>query len=116
MEVEGQRIRYIQASKNLNEICGLGVTNLSGLVTFSEPATFRLKRTSDSVTRLTTNTGISFTDQWLGGEARCIEALTLDTQWLDVTDRCQAGSIPAQLVQEWSNRNQRTLVDFRISL
>jgi hypothetical protein len=86
------------------------------VATFSEPATFRLKRTSNGEVRLTTNTGASFASTWLNGEARCIEALTLDNQWLDVTDRCQAGSIPTQLVQECSDRNQRTFVEFRISI
>ena len=81
-------MRYIQVSKDLNEICGLGLTQLAGVATFSEPATFRLKRTSRWQVRLTTNTGVSLRKQWLNGEARCIEALTLDNQWLDVTDRC----------------------------
>jgi hypothetical protein len=109
-------MRYVQVSKDLNEICGLGVTHLFEIARFSEPATFRVKRQSDGTIRFTTNTGISFTNQWLGGESRCIEVLTLDNQWQDVTDRCQSGSIPTQLVQEWSDCNQRTLVDFRISL
>ena len=88
-------MRYVQVSRDLNEISGLGVTILSGLATFLEPATFRLKRTPEGMIRVTTNTGFSLTDQWLGGQARCIEALTLDHQWLDVTANCQSGSVPA---------------------
>lgn len=116
LDVEGIRMRYIQVSRDWNEICGLGLTQLAGVATFSEPATFRLKRTSNGEIRLTTSTGASFASTWLNEEARCIEALTLDNQWLDVTDRCPASVIPTQLVQEWSDRNQRSLVDFRISL
>jgi len=115
LEVEGTHLRYVQASKDLNEICGLGVTHLAGLATFDEPATFRLKRSSNGTLHARTNTGLSLTDQWLGGLARCIEAKTLDERWQDLTAQCQGSSIPLRLVQEWSERNQRTLVDFRIS-
>ncbi len=115
LEVEGNHLRYVQVSKDLNEICGLGLMHIADVATFHEPATFRLKRISNSTIRMTTDTGFSLTDQWLDGEARCIEALTLDNQWLDVTAQCQGSSIPLQVVQEWSDRNQRTLVDFRIS-
>jgi hypothetical protein len=116
VEVEGIRLRYVRMSKDLSEVDGLGLTQVSGVATFSEPAAFRIKRISNGQVRLTTSTGISFTDQWLHGGARCIEALSVDNRRLDVTDQCQAGSIPAGLVKEWSDRNQRTLVDFRITL
>jgi hypothetical protein len=116
LDVEGTGIRYVQAAKDLNEISGLGPTLLAGVASFDEPATFRLKRFSEDEIRLTTNTGISLDHQWLGGNARGIDSLTLDNQWQDVTSQCQAGSIPAQLVRECSERNQRTLVEFRIRL
>jgi hypothetical protein len=116
VDVEGIRMRYVQVSNDSNEISGLGVTHLAGIATFDNPATFRLMRSSENSVSVTTNTGFSLADQWLKGQARCIEALTVDNQWKDVTAHCQSGSIPTQLVQEWSDRNQRTLVNFRISL
>jgi hypothetical protein len=116
VEVEGIHLRYVRMSKDLSEIDGLGLTQISGVATFSEPAAFRLQRISQGQVRLTSNTGISLTKEWLHRDARCVEALSVDNQWLDVTDQCQAGSIPAGLVKEWSDRNQRTLVDFRITL
>jgi hypothetical protein len=116
LEVEGIGMRYVQMSKDSNVVCGLGLTHISGIATFSEPATFRLKRTPNGTIRVTTNTGLSLADQWLGGDTHCIEALTLDDQWLDVTAHCPEGSIPTQIVKKFSESNQRTLVDFRISL
>ena len=116
IEMEGKGMRYVLVTEDLNEICGLGVTHISGLATFLEPATFRLKRTPDGTTRVTTDTGFSLTDQWLRGPVRCIEVMTLDHQWVDVTANCTSSSVPSQVLQEWSDRNQRTLVDFRISL
>jgi hypothetical protein len=116
VEIEGKYVRYVQITKDLSEVCGLGLTRISGLATFSEPGTFRLKRTHDGTISVTTNTGISLTDQWLGGPARRIEALTLDNHWQDVTAQCQHGSLPIEVVQEWTERNQRTLVDFRINV
>jgi hypothetical protein len=116
VHIEGPEIRYVQLSKDLSEISGLGLTNIVSLVTFVEPATFRIKRMPNGTIRVTTNTGLSFADQWLKEKARCIEALTLDQQWFDVTTHCQSNAIPSHLVQQWSDRNQRTLVDFRISI
>jgi hypothetical protein len=115
IELEGTEIRYAQFASDLNEVCGLGVTRIAETASFSGPATFRLTRASNGAVGVTTNTGISLTGQWLGGSANCIEVRTLNQQWMDVTDQCQAGSIPPRLVQEWSDRNQRILVDFRIN-
>jgi hypothetical protein len=114
IDIEGINMRYVQLTKDLNEICGLGLTQISGVATFFEPATFRLKRISNREVRVTTNTGISLTDQWLPAPPRRIEALTLDNQWLDVTTECPGSSIPNNVVQEWRERNQRILVDFWI--
>jgi len=108
-------MRYVQASKDLTEICGLGLTQVAGLVNFDEPATFRLKRSSDNIFSMTTNTGFKLTHQRMDESVRCIETRTLENQWVDVTAQCQGFSIPLQVVREWSDRNQRTLVDFRIS-
>ena len=116
LDVEGARIRYVQVAKDLSEISGSGLTHLSGVAEFFEPATFRLKRSSNDAIYIRTNTGLSPTDQWLGGKVRCIEATTLDHQWIDITNQGQSNSIPTQLVHEWSERNQRSLVDFRIRL
>jgi hypothetical protein len=115
IELEGKAMRYAQMTTDLDEICGLGLSRVAEIATFSSPATFRLKRASNGTTRVTTDAGITLTDQWLRGQVHCIEALTLDNQWVDVTDQCQSGSISPQVVQEWSDRNQRTLVDFRIN-
>ena len=115
IELEGTRMRYAQMTTDLDEVSGLGITHIAEVASFSSPAAFHLKRTSNGSIRVTTNTGTSLTDQWLHGQIQCIEAMTLDDQWVDVTAHCQNGSIPLQLVEEWSDRNQRTLVDFRIN-
>jgi hypothetical protein len=115
IQLEGTKMRYAQMTNDLAEICGLGVTHIAGIAKFSGPATFRLKRASNGRIDVTSNTGISLTEQWLRGPIRCIEALTLDHQWVDITALCQNGSVPLQLAQEWADRNQRTLVEFRIN-
>lgn len=112
---EGIKLRYAQTSADGNELCGLGITRIAGLVTFAKPGAFRLKRKENGIVHIATNAGISFTDRWLHGNVRCVEAQTLDQQWVDVTRQCRDNSIPAEVVQEWSDRNQRTLVEFRIN-
>ena len=115
IEVEGKNLRYVQINKDLTEISGLGVTHIADVIDFHEPATFRLKRTKDGIIRVTTNTGFSLNEQWLKGLSHSIEVMTLDNRWMDVTSQSQGHSISSQLVSEWSDRNQRTLVEFRIS-
>jgi len=115
VEVEGPTIRYVQVSKDLNEISGLGLTAITGIIVFDESATFRLTRISENTIHLTTHTGLSLKNEWLGKSAPIIEVLTLDNQWLDISAQCTQSSIPRQVVQEWSERNQRTLVEFRIN-
>ncbi len=115
LALEGTRMRYAQVTTGLSEVCGLGITHIAEVASFSSSATFRLSRASNDAIRVTTNTGVSLTQQWLRGEVRRIEARTLDNQWVDITTLCQNGSVPPQVVQEWSARNQRTLVEFRIN-
>ena len=115
IEIEGRQMRYARLAKDLNEVCGLGIMHIAEVVSFDEPATFRLKRMPENTIRLTTSTGISLTEEWLQGQPRCVEVSTLGN-WIDVTASCPSGSIPSQVVKEWSEHNQRTLVDFRISL
>jgi hypothetical protein len=115
IELEGMKFRYAQMTDDLNEICGLGITRIAGLAEFSAPATFRLRRHENGSLHVTTNAGISITDQWMQQTIRCVEAMTIDHQWIDVTKRCSSDSIPSELVQEWSERNNRKLVEFRIN-
>jgi hypothetical protein len=112
--LKGPGIRYAQVTKDGNEISGLGVTQLTGITSFDTPAAFRLRRGADNTSYLTTSTGFSLSDQWLRGQTRCVEVRTQDNQWRDITEHFQHNSISTPLVQEWSERNQRTLVDLRI--
>jgi hypothetical protein len=115
VDLEGTGMRFAQLTTDLDEISGLGITCIAGIASFAAPATFRLKRTSSEGIRVTTDTGFALTDQWLRGPVHCVEARTLDRRWVDITTECQHGSVPVQVLQEWSDRNQRTLVDFRIN-
>jgi hypothetical protein len=115
VDLEGARLRYARMTIDLSEICGLGVTHIARVARFSGPAAFRLRRASNGTVLVTTNTGVELTDHWLQGQARCIEVQSPGNQWVDVSARCPNGVISLQVVQEWSDRNQRTFVEFRIN-
>ncbi|MGH2525009.1 MAG: hypothetical protein ACRDH2_21070, partial [Anaerolineales bacterium] len=76
----------------------------------------RLGRQANGVTSVTTDAGLSLSEEWLGGAVRQVEVRALDGQWMDVSERCGANTIPTELVLEWSRRNERTSVEFRLSL
>ena len=116
LELEGKRLRYVQISEDMSEISGLGATHIAGVVDFYEPAIFRLQRSANGTIHISTNTGFSLTEQWIKNQFQRVEVMTLDHQWMDITAQCQPNSVAQQLVNEWSDRNQRTLVNFRISV
>ena len=111
----GAGVRYARLKPDLSEACGLGLTRVAGMASFSGPATFRLTREAGHTARVTTDAGLWLEAEWLGGAARRIEVRTLEDDWIDVTGRCEPNAIPVELVREWSGRNERTLVDFRVS-
>jgi len=115
IEIAGDGMRCVRLTHDRRDICGLGLTQIPGIVAFSSPATFRLRHESDESILITTNVGLSLATDWLGGPVRRVEALALDGAWTDVTQHCEGNVIPAKLVREWSGRNERTLVEFRVN-
>jgi hypothetical protein len=113
--VEGEGMRYARLAQDHHDLCGLGVTQVAGIVAFSTPATFHLRRNADGSVHLTTNVAASPVTGWLGGPIRRVEVLALNGEWKDVTQHCEGNAIPAKLVREWSGRNERTLVEFRVN-
>jgi len=110
----GVALRYVRAHADLNDLSGLGVAHVDGVADFAEPTTFRLRRDLAGCVRLTTGAGVTLKKEWLGGVRR-IDALALSGDWVDVTKACGSCDIPAGVVREWAGRNERTLVDFRLS-
>jgi len=115
LNVEGKKLRFVRTSKDLDDIRGLGITHIARVAVFSAPATFHIQRLPDNTICTKINTGILLEPQWLPRKAQSIEVQSLDNHWVDVTTQCINGSIPSHVVEEWSERNQRTLVDFRIN-
>jgi hypothetical protein len=114
VEFVGAGLRYARLQPDHSDVGGLGVAGVAGIAEFSAPSTFRLWREVGDGVRVTTNTAVSLTDDWLGGAARRIEVGTWTGAWVDVTNRCGGTTIPAEVIREWSQRNERTLVDFRL--
>ena len=71
-------------------------------------------RKADRTVEVTTDVGLSLTNDWLGGRAQHIEVRTLDNAWKDVTDDCEGNTIPPELVRYWSGVQERILIEFRL--
>jgi hypothetical protein len=107
----GEGMRCLRIGRDATYVCGLGVSNLSGIVSLTNPGTLRLIRNEDRTVLVTTDAGLSLTRDWLGGTAQRIEVLTLDDEWMDVTHKCHDNNIPpswCRLVRNprsasWSN-------------
>ena len=112
--IEGDGLRCVRVSRDTSQICGLGLTHIAGIVSLASPGTLRLIRGADNTAHVTTDVGVSLKAEWLGGPARRIEVMTLDGEWLDVTDECRGHAIPPKVVRRWSRHNERLLVEFRL--
>jgi hypothetical protein len=115
-EFKGPGLRYARLAADLSKVCGSGVTQVAGVVELSASGTFRVTREAESVVRVLTDAGIALADDWVGGAARRAQVTALDGTQIDVSEQCGVNTIPAELVREWSRRNERTLVEFHLSL
>ncbi len=114
VQIEGEGLRFVKLSADRGEAGGLGVTSIEGIVSFVSPATFSLRREAEGVIYIITNVGASLEADWLGGTIRQVEVLSLAGEWVDVSGQCIGNSVLAARVREWSDRNDRTLVEFRL--
>ena len=115
IKVAGEGMRCLRIGRDASYVCALGLSSISGVVTLAQPGTVRLVRNADHMATVTTDTGLSLTNDWLRGIAKRIEVLTLAGEWKDVTTDCQGNTIPSELVRYWSGEQERVLVQFRIT-
>ena len=112
--ITGEGMRCVRISQDAGQLCGFGVSEISGIASLTQPGTLRLIRKADRTLEVTTDVGLSLTNNWLGGRARHVEVQMLDDTWTDVTDACQGNTIPPELVRYWSGIQERTLIQFRL--
>jgi hypothetical protein len=112
---EGEGLRCLRLSRDAQRICGFGLLRLGGIATLEAPGVLELAREADGAVTVKTDVGLSLAEAWLGGAIRRAETLTRAGEWIDVSDRCREASLPGSLVKEWAERNQRNLVEFRLS-
>ncbi|MFL5805723.1 MAG: DUF2264 domain-containing protein [Roseiflexaceae bacterium] len=110
--IEGQ-LRIIRIQTDASALCGLGLTRVAGVAELAAPGTLALVRQPDGAVHITTDVGVALAPAWLGGAPGRIEALTLAGEWAEVSQPDATG-ITSELVAQWSRRNQRKLVTFRI--
>lgn len=113
--IQGEGIRCVRVNPASGYVLGMGITRITGICELDSSGTFQLKRESDGVFRVTTNAGFRLAAEWLRGTASKIESQALDSTWLDVTDACTENHVPQGVVQEWAKRNDRTLIEFRLT-
>lgn len=116
IEAWGEGLRHLRVNAASSAVTALGATTIAGVCELERPGTMQLKRDSERSATLTTNVGLQLDPKWLGGSAARVEARTLEGAWADVTAACDGNSVPHSVVREWSKRNERTLVEFRVSV
>jgi hypothetical protein len=115
VEFSGVGLRCLRATPDASRVCGLNVTRVANVAELSAPGTLHLNHGANRLARITTSAGLSLSPDWLGGTVRRAEVLTLEGKWEEVTRYCDGNTIPASLVRIWAQRNERTLIDFRVT-
>jgi hypothetical protein len=109
----GPGIRYAQVGAGQAGVSAVGVLEAAGVFGCEAPASVSLTRAEGAVTG-TTDAGLTLAEAWLGGPARATLLRGPEGDWHDVSERCAGGHLPGDLVREWAERHQRTLVEFRM--
>jgi hypothetical protein len=112
--IEGAAIQVARIQPGLAALAGLGVSRVAGVVELRQPGAFALSRSGDGAVYLTTDTGAALAREWMGGAPDRIEVLTPQAEWVDVPASLSALAISSELVREWSECTNRTLVTFRL--
>lgn len=109
----GDAIRFARVSAG--HVVTDGVTNFPGVFELNTAGIVELARENENTVRVLTNTGIKVSEQFLGGMSQCIQGRALDGTWVDLDGRTLNNIIPNSVVKEWTKRNERTLVEFRLT-
>ncbi len=109
----GPAVRYASLTAGQDQVGGVGIRAVTGVACCEQPASLRLARTETAVSGMT-DSGFTLAGAWLGGPARSWALRAPDGTWQAVSERCGRDSLPGDLVREWSEQHQRSLVEFRI--
>jgi hypothetical protein len=112
---EGVGLRLLRVTPGAGRICGVGILSVTGVARLAAPGVLDLLRQPGGAIHVKTEAGVSLAEAWLGGGIRRAEVLTPGGEWADVSSQCRQTEIPAALVQEWAHRNQRRLIEFRLT-
>jgi hypothetical protein len=109
----GPAIRHARVAEHGAVVAGVGMLQVAGVFDCGAPASVSMARAEGAVSG-TTDAGLSLAQAWLGGAARATLLRAPDGGWHDVSERCSGNCLPGDLVREWAERHQRTLVEFRM--
>ncbi len=111
---EGEGLRCVRVGHGGDRIVGLGLQSVVGVIALDAPGLLHLER-EPTAARVTTSTGFAIAPEWLGGSAAHVKVNAGGDEWVDVTDACRGNTIPSDVVAEWSQRLEQSLITFRLS-
>ena len=109
-------MRIVRLKKDRSWLCALNLQHAEGIADLETPGILELRRDASGEVKVTTNRGLAFQAAWLGGSLRKVEVWDIQGGWVDAGKGEGDFSLPGSLVREWADRNERSLVSFRISV
>lgn len=116
VQVAGDGLRCVRLKRDLSEVSGIGLQRVDGVLTLAAPGVVRVACEGHGEAHVTTDTGVTLAEAWLGGAASRALVRGLDEVWIELPDWSPGNVISPERVREWSARTERALVELRLVL
>ncbi len=113
--LEGTELRLARLRPDGSQLCAVNLLRAGGLLELERPATLQLRRDKDNQIDLITDAGLALAPAVLDTMPCRIQVQTTGGELIDVTGECRQAAIPDAVVQNWSGRNERSLIHFRMT-
>lgn len=113
---KGDAVRLVRVNSDSSWVVAMGIGSIAGVCELDANGTVQMQRDAEGATRLVTDVGTRIDGAWLGGSTTRVDAQTLSGEWVDVMGACGENYVPSAVVREWARCNERTLVEFRVTV
>jgi hypothetical protein len=115
-DLEGTELRLARLRPDGSQLCAINLMRVNGLIELEQPAIVQLRRENEGQIDLITDSGLTLASEWLKALPSCIQVQSTNGELSDVTNECQQAVFRHDFIQKWRERNERSLLHFRMTL
>ena len=115
-DLEGTELRLARLRPDGSQLCAVNLMRVNGLIELEQPAIVQLRRENEGQIDLITDSGLTLASEWLKAIPSRIQVQSTNGELSDVTNECQQAVFRHDFIQKWRERNERSLLHFRMTL